>query len=106
VQFKGNEIAKSSVNLLGQLEKTLRARADIVRLRIGVHVQPTNKPDKDQALSDKRGAAIRDWLIEHGIQGERIDPRGFGGSKPLVSPTQKNAAAINERVELIILERR
>jgi len=40
------------------------------------------------------------------IEGERIDPKGFGGNKPLVSPSQKGAAAINDRVELIILERR
>ena len=106
VQFNGTAIAKSSINLLGQLEKTLRARSDIVRLRIGVHVQPTNKPEKDQALSDKRGNAIREWLIAHGIAGERIDPKGFGGSKPLASPSQKNSALMNERVELIILERR
>jgi len=106
VDFKDTTITKTSTNLLGQLMRTLRARQDIIRLRIGVHVQPTNKPDKDQSLSDKRGAAIRDWLVAHGIEGERIDPKGFGGSKPLVSPSQKGAAGINDRVELIILERR
>jgi large repetitive protein len=106
VTFNGNAVAKSSVSVLAQLATTLRARGDIVRLRVGVHVQPTKNADKDQALSDKRGVAIRDWLVAHGIASERIDPRGFGGSKPLIAPTQKGAAAINDRVELIILERK
>jgi outer membrane protein OmpA-like peptidoglycan-associated protein len=106
VTFNGNSVAKSSVDVLTQLATTLRARGDIVRLRVGVHVQPTKNPERDQALSDKRGAAIRDWLFAHGIKDERIDPRGFGGSKPLVPPAQKGAAAINDRVELIILERK
>jgi large repetitive protein len=106
VTFNGNAVARSSANVLGQLATTLRARGDIIRLRVGVHVQPTKSPDKDQAVSDKRGAAIRDWLVKNGIEGERIDPKGFGGSKPLVDASQKGAAAINDRVELIILERK
>jgi hypothetical protein len=31
---------------------------------------------------------------------------GFGSSKPLVDPTTRGATTINERGELIILERR
>ncbi|HEY5925738.1 MAG TPA: OmpA family protein, partial [Kofleriaceae bacterium] len=106
VAFTGTGVAKTSADVLGQLATTLRARGDIIRLRVGVHVQPTNKADKDQALSDKRAAAVRDWLVKAGIEHERIDAKGFGGSKPLVSPSQKGAAGINDRVELIILERR
>jgi outer membrane protein OmpA-like peptidoglycan-associated protein len=105
VAFTGTTVAKTSANVLGQLVTTLRARTDIIRLRIGVHVQPTNNPKRDQALSDRRAAAVRDWLSEHGIVHERIDPKGFGGTKPLVPASQKGAAAINDRVELIILER-
>jgi large repetitive protein len=106
VTFNGNAVTKSSVNVLSQLATTLRARTDIIRLRVGVHVQPSKRPEKDQALSDKRGEAIRDWLVAHGIDAERIDPRGFGGSKPLVDASTKGAAGINDRVELIILERK
>ncbi|HEY5952690.1 MAG TPA: OmpA family protein [Kofleriaceae bacterium] len=106
VSFTGNAVAKTSNNVLEQLATTLRARADIIRLRVGVHVQPTKQADRDLALSEKRAAAVRDWLVAHGIEKERIDPKGFGGTKPLVTPTQKGAAGINDRVELIILERK
>ena len=37
---------------------------------------------------------------------ENIEVRGFGGTKPLVPASQKGAAQINDRVELIILERK
>jgi outer membrane protein OmpA-like peptidoglycan-associated protein len=92
--------------LLGQLAATLRARQDIVRLRVGVHVQPTKRKSRDQSLSDRRAAALRDWLVAHGVEADRIDPKGFGSTKPLVPANQKGAAAINDRVELIILERK
>jgi outer membrane protein OmpA-like peptidoglycan-associated protein len=106
VAFNGNAVSKASANVLGQLATTLRARHDIIRLRVGVHVQPSKSVAKDQALSDKRAAAVRDWLVKAGIETERIDPKGFGSTQPLVTPTQKGAAEINDRVELIILERK
>ena len=59
-----------------------------------------------QARSDKRAQAIRDWLIQWGIAPTRLEARGFGGIKPLVPPDQKGAAKINDRLELIILERK
>jgi outer membrane protein OmpA-like peptidoglycan-associated protein len=105
VVFNGTAVAKTSNNVLDQLATTLRARTDIIRLRIGVHVQPSKHPEKDQALSDKRANAVRDYLVSRGIEHERIDPKGFGGTKPLVAPGTKGAAAINDRIELIILER-
>lgn len=106
IAFKNAEIAKASHNLLGQIGATLRAHPEILRLRIGVHVQPTKKPDADQQLTERRAAAIRDWLVKYGIEDARLEPIGAGGAKPLVAPKTKNAKAINERVELIIVERR
>jgi hypothetical protein len=107
VMFTGPGVAKDSANILNQLAATLRARADIRRLRITVHVNPAkNSTDKkDQALSDKRAAAVKDWLVKWGVDADRIDAKGFGSSKPLVPATQKGAAMINDRVDLIILER-
>ena len=106
VLFTGTAVDKDSVNVLGQLAATLKARADILRIRITVHVQPSKSKDKDQALSDKRAGAVRDWLVGRGIDDGRIEAKGFGSSKPLVDPGKKGAAAINDRVELIILERK
>ena len=106
IVFDGTAVSRSSANLLGQLAATLRARQDIVRLRVGVHVQPTKRKSRDQSLSDRRAAALRDWLVAHGVEADRIDPKGFGSTKPLVPANQKGAAAINDRVELIILERK
>jgi MYXO-CTERM domain-containing protein len=99
-------ITKKSANVLGQLAATLRARTDIVKFRITTHVQPTSAPDKDQAVSDKRAEAVRIWLINWGIAESRIEVHGFGGSKPLVPAASKGSASINDRIELIIVERK
>ena len=105
IQFKKTVIQKSSFNLLAQIGAQLRAHREILRLRITVHVQPSKKPDADLGISEERAYAIREWLTKYGIDEKRLEPRGFGGSKPLVPPAQKGSQTINERVELIILER-
>ncbi len=105
IDFRRAKLQKASTNLLRQIGANLRAHPEILRVRITVHVQPTRKPDGDQELSDARAVAIRDWLVDYGIAPERLEPRGFGGRIPLVDPKARGAKAINERVELIILER-
>ncbi len=106
VLFNGSSIDKERANQLNQLAATLRARADIRRVRITVHVNPSKSgAKKDQALSDKRADSVKDWLVKWGVEADRIESKGFGSSKPLVPASQKGAAMINDRVELIILER-
>lgn len=105
IEFKKFMIQKSSFNLLSQVGATLRANPEILRLRITVYVQPTKRPEQDLQLSELRAFAIREWLIKYGIDEKRLEPRGFGGEKPLVDPKSRNAAAINNRIDLIILEK-
>jgi len=107
VQFdRGNKIAKASFIVLGQVGATMRAHPEIIRMRVTVHVHPTGNFDKDQELSEKRAQLIRDWLVQWGLTASRVEARGFGSSKPLAPQDQKGAKDINDRVELIILERR
>ena len=107
ISFTKDRLTKDSFGVLAQVGGMLRQHDQILRLRITVHVQPTNDADADQELSNKRGNAVRDWLVnEKGIDKKRLEVRGFGGSKPLVPKNAKSAALINERIELIVLERK
>ncbi len=106
IQFTGSKVAKASTNVLGQVAATLRAHQEIVRVKIVAHVQPTAVAAKDQELSDRRAQAVRDWLVQAGIAAARVSAMGSGGTKPLVPRTAKNAQLINDRVDMIILERK
>jgi outer membrane protein OmpA-like peptidoglycan-associated protein len=108
IRFTGAtaKLAKPAANVLGQIAATLRAHPDILRVRVTVHVNPTRDDVRDQQLSEQRAQAIRDWLVQWGLAASRIEARGFGGTKPLTDPARRGASTINERVELIILERR
>jgi large repetitive protein len=105
VLFDGTsaKLSKKSTNVLGQVAATLRANRDFKRIRVTVHVHPRN--DEDQALSEKRAKAVRDWMVKWGIEPERVEAKGLGSTRPLVDKKKKGAAAINDRVEFIILEK-
>jgi outer membrane protein OmpA-like peptidoglycan-associated protein len=108
IQFEGGgaKIARSSKNVLGQIGATLRAHPEIVRVRLTAHVQPTSNATRDQKLSEDRAKVVREWLVDWGIDPLRMQSSGFGGTKPLVPATQRGAQQINDRFELIILERK
>ncbi len=106
IKFTGSKLSRQSFNVLGQIGATLRARTEILRLKIISHVQPSDAPDKDQELSDKRAEAVRDWLVQWGIPPGRIVAKGFGSTKPLVPRDQRGSAVLNDRIELVILERK
>lgn len=104
------KLTKASFNVLGQVAATLRAHPEIIRVRVTCHVHPTGDDEaslqRDQDLSDKRALAVRDWLVQWGITQSRVDARGFGSAKPLAPKDQRGAALLNDRIELIILERK
>jgi len=106
IQFSGTTIANRSFRVLGQLAATLRAHPEIVRVRVTSHVNPSTNVERDQQLTDARAAAVREWLVQWGIADKRIEARGFGGTKPVVKPDARNAAQLNDRLEIIIMERK
>ena len=100
IKFKGDtaELARSSIKLLGQVGATLRANPDIVKLHIRAHVDKRGKDD-DQ-LSVKRAETVRKWLVEWGIDSDRLEGVGFGSRFPL-----GKGRALNDRIELEIKQR-
>lgn len=99
-----DKILKSSHNMLGQVAATLRANRDFLRVRIAVHVHPRN--NQDLQLSQLRAQAVRKWLVQWGIEPERLEIKGFGSARPLVPASKRGASAVNDRIEFIVLEKR
>lgn len=51
-------------------------------------------------LSGKRAAAVKDWLIKHGVNANRITAKGIGKSQPISSNKTAQGRAENRRVEV------
>ena len=71
---------------------------------IFAHTDLTGTTQGNQALSDKRAAAVATYLAAHGVLKARIASRGLGESAPLYTPESGEAEkAANRRVEIRVL---
>ena len=65
------------------------------------HTDTTGTPQVNQALSEKRAAAVATYLAGHGVSKARIASRGLGESVPLYNPeTTETQRAANRRIEI------
>jgi OmpA-OmpF porin, OOP family len=87
---------------------TLREIADMLkqnpslRLRIEGHTDNVGQAATNQALSEKRAAAVRAHLVgQMGIDASRLESQGLGSSKPLTGNDTPEGRQQNRRVELV-----
>lgn len=56
-------------------------------------------------LSEERAAAVRNYLVKHGINIERISIRGLGATKPIHRNDTEEGREKNRRVEIQVLKK-
>lgn len=97
--------ASASVN--PQFDATLHEIARTVKTRsqtyvdVYAHTDTSGSDQVNQALSDKRAAAVASYLASHGVPRARIASKGLGETAPLYNPdTTEEQKAANRRVEI------
>ena len=65
----------------------------------------TGDPQYNQKLSQARAEAVRDFMINAGINGSRISAKGFGESVPVATNETAEGRQKNRRTEFVILSR-
>jgi outer membrane protein OmpA-like peptidoglycan-associated protein len=53
-------------------------------------------------LSRHRAEAVRNFLVSHGVAGDRVTAQGFGPSQPVADNASPEGRADNRRVEIIV----
>ena len=75
---------------LDQLAAELQARPAL-QLRILGHTDRVGEPSKNQVLSERRAATVKDYLVRTGIAAKRLTSAGYGDTRPLYpSPDARN----------------
>nr|MDQ2647736.1 OmpA family protein [Myxococcota bacterium] len=108
VQFETGTavIRPESDAILDAVRSALHEHPELRLLEIQGHTDDTGTPELNQRLSQERAAAVRAWLVEHGIDAARLRPVGYGQTRPLADNTTEAGRATNRRVEFRILERK
>lgn len=74
-----------------------------VRLEIRGHTDSAGREEDNLRISLERAQAVKDYLVEHGIEPERLEVRGVGSTQPIARNDTDRGRAANRRVELRIV---
>ncbi|HEV2222460.1 MAG TPA: OmpA family protein [Candidatus Acidoferrales bacterium] len=53
-------------------------------------------------LSKARAASVISWLTSHGVAANRLEPQGFGATRPVADNSTANGRFLNRRVEVAL----
>ena len=93
-------ILPDSETVLAEVAKMLQQNRD-VKVSIEGHTDNVGSAAANQTLSEKRAQAVVAWLSSHGIEGSRLQAKGWGASKPVDDNATEDGRAKNRRVELV-----
>ena len=62
----------------------------------------TGSQDHNQALSGRRAEAVRNAIVERGVDRARLDARGYGEAHPVAGNDSSSGRQMNRRVEIIL----
>ena len=73
-----------------------------LRLDVEGHTDSVGGDEYNQRLSEQRGGAVRDYLIQQGMPASSVTTKGFGKAEPVASNDTAQGRQQNRRVELVI----
>lgn len=74
------------------------------RVQVYGHTDDIGSEEYNRGLSEQRAQAVRDYMVEAGIDRGIISIKGFGKSNPLMPGTTPQARQKNRRVEIGIVD--
>ncbi|MEK6479425.1 OmpA family protein [Catalinimonas sp. 4WD22] len=98
-EFDSHKPDQNSLPVLERLFQYLKASPDTKIVIMG-HTDSVGSDAYNQRLSELRAIEVGKWLINKGINTDRITAKGYGNRYPLLDNSQ--GAALNRRVEITL----
>jgi OOP family OmpA-OmpF porin len=95
-------IRKKSTPVLTQALEVLRKHPS-VRVEISGHTDDRGAPLPNMELSRRRADAVKQWLVDAGIDAGRITTRGAGSNEPIADNGNKQGRGKNRRIEFKLM---
>ncbi len=100
--FDKSTIRPEDAELLDQKIRILRANSN-VHIRIAGNCDERGSDEYNLALGNRRAIAAKQYLVNHGVDGSRIDLVSYGKERPVDPDHNEKAWALNRRDEFDIL---
>ncbi len=98
------ELLADSQPLLAQVVDAI-IRGGFKRLRIESHTDNRGNSEDNLKLSKERARAVKEYLIQAGLEPERLESEGYGDTRPIAPNLTPRGRELNRRVDFVILER-
>jgi OmpA-OmpF porin, OOP family len=96
-----DRIRPESAPTLKEIGDMLKEHGDL-KITIEGHTDNVGAAASNQGLSEKRAAAVRQFLIDnYSVEGDRLTAKGLGSTKPVGSNDTPEGRQNNRRVELV-----
>jgi outer membrane protein OmpA-like peptidoglycan-associated protein len=104
ILFASNKYAllNTAMTKLDQVAEALKAQDSDRRMVVEGHTDSQGSDRINQPLSQNRAGAVRDYLVAHGVDSDKITAVGMGSSHPILDNRNPENRANNRRVEIII----
>lgn len=76
--------------------------ADGTKISIGGHTDNVGNDASNMTLSQQRAQSVLNYLRSKGLEGARMDAKGYGSTSPIASNSTAEGRAQNRRVEISI----
>jgi outer membrane protein OmpA-like peptidoglycan-associated protein len=100
--FDKAELLGESTSELERLAEFLKWNGTM-KISLEGHTDDVGSDEYNDALSLRRASAVKDYLVNAGINGSRIATVGLGKRQPLVRATTDEARRSNRRVEMKVV---
>ncbi|PKN72517.1 MAG: hypothetical protein CVU50_06565 [Candidatus Cloacimonetes bacterium HGW-Cloacimonetes-3] len=94
-------IRPESKTILTKVYESLQANPDVTVIIAG-HTDSVGGEDSNRSLSLRRAQAVKDWLVDKGVDSARIKVIGKGEAEPIASNDTSDGRAKNRRIEFEI----
>lgn len=81
---------------------TILAKYRTIKVSVEGHTDSRGSDKSNKALSEARAQSVRQYLVDKGIEGDRLTAVGYGEEKPVASNKKKSGRAQNRRIEFRI----
>ena len=97
-------IRPESFGLMDEIALVMLDHPELTKIRVEGHTDSDGDATYNLKLSQARAESVVNYLTAAGVEARRLDPAGFGETRPLVPNESDANKQKNRRVEFIIVE--
>ncbi len=101
--FDKSDLKQDAILQLDKIADQLKSNSDL-RLSVEGHACEIGTVKYNQGLSERRADSVVKYLTSKGIAGSRLEPVGFGETRPIADNATEEGRILNRRVEFKVIE--